>query len=62
MIIFSFFRKFSWIVKKEEKHCNSENIEDSRKVQQQICSKIPKVSFEVIHFKEKGRLETYAWQ
>ena len=38
-----FFRKFSLIRKKEEKYCNSENIEDFRKVQRQIYCKIVQV-------------------
>ena len=29
-------RKFSWILKREEKQCNSENIEDFRIIQRQI--------------------------
>ena len=43
-IILSFFRKFSRILKKEETRCDSENIEDFRKVQRQIYCKIVKVS------------------
>ena len=43
-IVLSFFRKCSWILKKEEKHCSSENIEDFRKVQRQIYCKIVQVS------------------
>ena len=38
-IVLSFFRAFSCILKKEEKHCNSENTEDFRKVQRQIYCK-----------------------
>ena len=32
-VVLSFFQHFSWILKKEEKHSNSENIEDFWKVQ-----------------------------
>ena len=49
-----FFRKFSWILKKEEKHCNSENIDDSRKVQWQIYCKNSSSFFEAVQFKEIG--------
>ena len=43
-MVLSFFRKFSRILKKEEKHCNSENTEDFREVQRQIYCKIVQVS------------------
>ena len=39
-----FFSKFSLILKKQQKHCNSENIKDSRNVQRQIYCKIVQVS------------------
>ena len=50
--VLSFFRKFSWILKKEEKHCNSENIEDLRKVQRQIFFKIVQVSLRLFSSKK----------
>ena len=65
-IVSSFFRKLSSTLNKEKKHCNSENIEDFRKVQRQVYCKIVKDSFQ---FKEMGnkilhpafqRVETYA--
>ena len=43
-MVLSFFRKLSRNLKKEEKHCNSENIEDFRNVQRQIYFKIVQVS------------------
>ena len=39
-----FFENFLEFLKKEEKHCNSENIEDFRKVQRQIYCKIVQIS------------------
>ena len=44
------FRKFSCILKKEEKHCNSENTE----VKRQIYSNYSSSLFEAFQFKEIG--------
>ena len=44
-IVLSFLENFLEFLKKEEKHCNSENSEDFRKVQRQIYCKIVQVSF-----------------
>ena len=43
-IVLNLYRKFSLIIKNEEKYCNSENIEDFRRVQRQIYCEIVKVS------------------
>ena len=42
--VLSLFENFPLILEKEEKHSNSDNIEDLRKVQRQTYSKIAKVS------------------
>ena len=47
-----FFRKLSWILKREEKHCNSEDIEDLRKVKGQIYCKIVQVSLKPFNSKK----------
>ena len=44
-MVLSSLTNFSWIPEKEEKHFDSENIEDFRKVQRQNYSKIAKFSF-----------------
>ena len=44
MVLSFFFENFLEFLKKEEKHCNSENIEDFRKVKRQIYYKIVQVS------------------
>ena len=46
MLVLTFFENFLEFLKKEEKDCNSENIEDFRKVQRQIYCKIVQVSVE----------------
>ena len=65
---FTFFRTLSRILKNEEKHCNSENIEDLRTAQRQITLNSSGF-FEAIQFKAIGhrilhrsfqRFETYA--
>ena len=40
MMVLTFLRKFLSVLKREEKHCNSENFKDFRKVQRQIYCKI----------------------
>ena len=57
MIVLSFFRKFSPILKKEEKHCNFKNIENFRKVQRQIYCKIVKVSLKPFSSKKYAGLK-----
>ena len=54
MIVLRFLRKFSLILKRDEKHCITENIEDSRNVQWQIYCKIVKVSLKLFTSKNKS--------
>ena len=49
-IVSIFSRIFSRILKKEERHCNSENIEDFSKVQRHIYCNIPGEPGKSSHF------------
>ena len=54
-ISLKFFRKFSLVLKREEKHCNSEIFEDYRNVQRQIFRKIVQVSLKPFSSKKINR-------